>query len=130
MSTGELMFIYSLDKLKRSMIQLFCYAGEYKHNDYSLRNILKYSNNELVLRTDIPFYTKAGYQKVPDSVLISKPNKIYQGNRFFHSIRYTFSSQITFSQDFKQKKILEKRTLTILQDMQWSKILELFVTPY
>lgn len=104
MSTGELMFIYSLDKLKRSMIQLFCYAGEYKHNDYSLRNIWKYSNNELVLRTDIPFYTKAGYQKVPDSVLISKPNKIYQGNRFFHSIRYTFSSQNHFFAGFQAEK--------------------------
>lgn len=103
-STGELMFIYSLSKQKRQMIQLFCYAGEVKTKDYNLKNILKDSKNELTLRTDFPLYTKAGFSDIPDSILEINPNKKYQGNRLFHSLRYTLSSQEHFFLGFQMEK--------------------------
>lgn len=93
MSTGELMFIYALDRQKRLMMQLFCYAGEYKKRDFSWKNVLRYSRSELVVRTDIPFYTKAGYKDVSDSILQKNPNKVYLGNRLYQSLRYNISSQ-------------------------------------
>lgn len=104
MSTGELMFIPSLDYQKRLMTQLFCYAGEYKKKDYSIKKIFKYSQNELTLRTDFPFYKKAGYQDVSDSILSKNPNKVYQGNSLHHSLRYTFSSQNHFFAGFQMEK--------------------------
>lgn len=103
-STGELMFITSLNKQKRQMIQLFIYAGEIKQKDYDLKKLLKYSKNELTVRTDIPFYNKEGYHSVPDSVLEKNPNKTYQGNKLLHSLRYTFSSQEHFFAGFQMKK--------------------------
>lgn len=104
MSSGELMFILSLDRQKRLMLQLFCFAGEYVKKDYSLKKLFKYSQNELTIRTDIPFYTKGGYKDVSDSILARNPNKVYQGNRFMHSLRYTFASQNHFYAGFQMEK--------------------------
>lgn len=95
MSTGELMFIPSLSRQKRLMIQLFCYAGESNTNTFSFKKIFKYSKNELTLRSDFPLYTKAGYD-TPDSTKEQNPNKTYLGNRLYQSIRYTFDSQNHF----------------------------------
>jgi len=104
MSTGELMFIYSLDRQKRLMTQLFCYAGDYKKQEYSLKKLFKYSKNEITVRNDIPFYTKTGYSHVDDSILAKNPNKVYQGNRLYHSLRYNFSSQDHFFAGFQMEK--------------------------
>lgn len=104
MSTGELMFIYSLDRQKRLMLQLFCFAGESNTKNYSLQNLLKYSQSELVIRTDIPLYTKSGYQDIPDSILAKNPNKVYIGNKLYHSLRYNISSQNHFFAGFQMEK--------------------------
>lgn len=103
-STGELMFIISLDRQKRMMLQLFCYAGEVKGNDYSIKNIFRYSHHEAIIRTDIPFYTKAGYENIDDSILIKNPNKKYLGNQLYQSFRYNFSSQNHFFAGFQMEK--------------------------
>ena len=39
MSIGELMFIPTLDIQKRRMLQLFCYTGETRKKDFSIKNI-------------------------------------------------------------------------------------------
>ena len=87
MSTGELMFIPSLERQKRLMLQLFCYAGSMKSQDLSLKKLLKYSQNEISSRTDIPFYKKSGYADHKTGTTF------YQGNNLYHSLRYTFSCQ-------------------------------------
>lgn len=95
LSLGELMQIYSLDQQTRLRMMLFCYAGEMPRKDtdrLSIGKILRYSKNELTLRTDIPFYTKAGYQDYPDSILQRYPNRQYVGDRYYRSLRYSFSS--------------------------------------
>lgn len=93
-SLGELMLIRELDYLTRSRLALFCYVDEptVKDSNQSILKLLRYANHEVVARTDIPFYTKDGYQDKPRSVLESSPNKIYQGNNNYHSLRYQLRS--------------------------------------
>ena len=95
LSLGELMLINSLDQTTRFRLMLFCYCGEAERHDKdrnTLGKLLRYSKNEVIFRTDIPFYTKAGYQDVADSILLQNPNKEYQGDKYYRSLRYSFSS--------------------------------------
>lgn len=92
-SLGELMFIQSLDRQKRLMMHLFCYTGELKEQTFSMKNSIKYATQELTLRTDIPFYTKAGYSNPNSNSSPTNTNKNYQGNKLYHSLRYSFSTQ-------------------------------------
>lgn len=93
LSLGELMAIESLDIDTRGWLRLFCRAGEVKtERKLTLSDLLKYSNQELTARTDVPFYRKAGYEDVPQSVLDKSPNKVYRGNNLYHSLRYRFAS--------------------------------------
>lgn len=93
LSLGELMAIESLDVDTRGWLRLFCRAGEVKtERKLSLKDLLRYSNHELTARTDVPFYRKAGYEDVPQSVLDKSPNKVYRGNNLYHSLRYRFAS--------------------------------------
>lgn len=104
MSTGELMFVYSLNRQKRLMMQLFCYAGEYDKKDFSFKNLFKYSNSELTIRSDFPFNKKVGYKDVNDSILGSNPNKVYKGNNLYHSLRFCFTSQKHIFAGFQMEK--------------------------
>lgn len=93
LSLGELMAIESLDVDTRGWLRLFCRAGEVKtERKLTLKDRLKYSNQELTARTDVPFYRKAGYEDVPQSILDKSPNKVYRGNNLYHSLRYRFAS--------------------------------------
>lgn len=103
-SVGELMFIYSLDRQKRMIMQLFCYAGETKETQIPLKNIVKFSHHELIVRNDIPFYTKEGYKDYPDSIISKNPNKRYQGNKYYHSLRYNISSLDHLFAGFQMEK--------------------------
>ena len=92
---GELMFIQSLSQHDRQMLMLFCRAGDVPGKESSVlnaKNLLSHARHEVTLRTDIPFYTKAGYKDVADSILESSPNKVYKGDRFYRSMRYRFTS--------------------------------------
>ena len=93
-SLGELMLIRELDYLTRSRLTLFCYVDEptIKNDNQSIWKLLRYANHEIVARTDIPFYTKEGYINKPKSVIEASPNKIYQGNNNYHSLRYQLRS--------------------------------------
>ena len=96
-SLGELMFISSLGKETREMLRLFVEVQEKTANtDYSrnisIKNLLKYGHNEVMWRSDIPFYKRAGYKEYPKEVLEKSPNKVYRGDKFHHYFRYSFSS--------------------------------------
>ncbi len=92
LSTGELMSLRSLDYPTRRLLQLFCRAGALPVARPTPARALKYADNELTLRTDIPLYTKMGFASYPRSVLEQSPNKVYQGSRPYYSLRYTFST--------------------------------------
>ena len=94
MSLGELMLIRSIDYSTRQRLQLLCTATPINTatSKPTLRNLLRYAEHEVIVRTDIPFYTKDGYRSKPDSILAKSPNKTYQGNNNYHSLRYNLSS--------------------------------------
>lgn len=95
-SLGELMLIRSLDLQTRLKLMLFCFAGENQNNDdknLQLDKLWRYTKQEVVMRTDIPFYTKAGYRNISDSVLLKNPNKQYQGDKMYRSLRYILSNK-------------------------------------
>ena len=95
LSLGELMLVRGIDAVTRSRLSLFCRidseASSGSHSP-TLRHLLSNIEHDLVVRTDIPLYTRAGYRAYPDSVLSSSPNKIYLGNNNYHSIRYSLAS--------------------------------------
>lgn len=89
-SLGELMVLNSMDVQTRMKLMLFCYAGVRNvdgEGKKDLKKLLKYSNHELTLRADIPFYTKAGYDES-----ITPKEKMYRGDRIYRSLRYNLSS--------------------------------------
>jgi hypothetical protein len=92
-SLGELMAIESLSAETRSWLMLFCRAGETaKAPEKSFKDIIRRPRHELTARTDMPFYTKAGYADVPQSILDKSPNKVYRGNSLYHSLRYRLTA--------------------------------------
>ena len=96
-SLGELMMVGSLWRQEREMLRLFVKVDEkslqrFNSRHMNLGQMLKYSHNEAVLRTDVPFYTKDGYKEVPPEVLEASPNKVYRGDKYHHSFRYAFSA--------------------------------------
>ena len=92
LSTGELMAIRSFDYWTRRLMQLFCYAGELPLHSPTLSEAIRYSKNDLTLRTDIPLYTKMGFANYSEETLAKSPNKIYRGSQPYYSLRYSFST--------------------------------------
>ncbi len=92
LSLGELLAIRSLGAETREYMRVFCRALPKTKTKTTLRNMMKYAEHELTARTDEPLYTKAGYKDVADSILEKSPNKVYQGNRLYHSLRYRLTS--------------------------------------
>ena len=102
---GELMLIRELDYLTRMRLMLFCYAGEPStEGNYSLWRLWRFAQHELIARTDIPLYTKDGYQDKPQSVIEKSPNKIYRGNSNYHSLRYQVKSMHRITAGFQIEK--------------------------
>lgn len=77
-SLGELNLIKGLDYETRQKLKFFIYCGESvnsKDKIPSWKELIKYGKNELVLRTDVPFY------ELPET---------YLGSDLYHSIRYKY----------------------------------------
>lgn len=89
LSTGELMAIESLSYRERKWLQLFCYAEKADTTGNSLKDYLLPYRHEVVTRLSVPLQTKVGYAQYPQSVLEKNPNKVYQGNALYHSLRYS-----------------------------------------
>ncbi len=94
MSLGELILISELDYVTRLRLTLFCYVDNSTQQELQppLKTLLKHGKHEMIVRSDIPFYKKAGYYSVSDSVLAKYPNRVYQGDRFHNSLRYKYES--------------------------------------
>jgi hypothetical protein len=89
----ELKNIPSLDFETVQLLLSFIYVGDdnVDKSDFSVNNMFKNSNNELYIRYDMCFQQKAGYSSYPDSVLEKYPNRVYVGEPFYTSLRYSFS---------------------------------------
>ena len=98
MSLGELMMVKNLGKKEREMMRLFVKVDESplnrdKQESPTLKEMLKWSKQEAVWRTDVPFYRKEGYKDVPAEVLRKSPNKVYRGDPYHHAFRYAYSGK-------------------------------------
>ena len=88
----ELRNVPRLDYKTVELILPFFYIGEMKvNNRLKLKDILKYGRNELQFRFDKTLEKRAGYATFTDSILQKYPNRKYQGEDFYNSIRYRFS---------------------------------------
>ncbi len=97
-SLGELMFISSLGRADREMLKLFVRVSpktmmEVERPDITAKSRLKEGKHELVVRSDIPFYQRAGFADLPQEVLDKSPNKVYRGDPLHHAFRYAFASK-------------------------------------
>lgn len=89
LSVGELMAVTELDFVTRRRLMLFVEAGPMpRSDDDGVGAWLRRSRHDLMVRTDIPLYTKMGFASYPHSVLEKSPNKVYQGTPLYHSLRY------------------------------------------
>ena len=104
LSTGELMQIPSLDFFTRKRLQLFCIAGPVPDKSLSLRQQWKTAEHEMVVRSDIPFYTKMGFAHYPAEVLEESPNKVYQGSPWAGSLRYRVKGMEHLEAGFQLEK--------------------------
>lgn len=79
---GELQMIKSLDGPRRRLLQCFTYLGSDDGSRHfpSAANIARYGRHEIVATGKVPFYTRKG-----------EDDGKYLGDRYKHSLRYTFS---------------------------------------
>jgi hypothetical protein len=104
-SVYELKNIEALDRSTLELLLPFVYAGQIDTRlPLTFRNVLKYASNELVVRYDPALQEKQGYKPQPDSILQRYPNRVYLGEPFYHSIRYS----CTFDERLQAGLIAEK----------------------
>jgi hypothetical protein len=108
---GPMMTVYELKNIEAldwSTIELllpFVYAGEIDaQRPLTFRNVLKYGSHELVVRYDPALQQKQGYRPQPDSILQHYPNRVYLGEPFYHSLRYS----CTFDERLQAGLVAEK----------------------
>ena len=78
---AELQMIKSLDAPRRSLLQCFTYLGDTQKARFpSAKSIAIYGKHEVVATGKVPFYTRKG----------EKEGK-YLGDKYKHSLRYTFN---------------------------------------
>ena len=72
---------------------------ENKIESLSLKNVLKYSKNEVLIRMDNCFQEKAGYKNVDKEEKELHPNRYYLGEPYYLSVRYSlqYKDRIQFS---------------------------------
>lgn len=93
-SLGELMLVKSLGYMERQYLTLFCCVdeGQARGDTLTFKRLMKGIHHEAILRTEIPFYTKAGHMSYSDSILRRYPNRVYKGDRMYGSVRYNLKS--------------------------------------
>ena len=123
LSTGELMFINSLNYSTRRALQLFVYAGSLPSKTLSFKETLRHLNSELTVRTDIPIQTKMGFASYSAETLEKNPNIIYRGTQPYHALRYAASIPRRLDAGFQLEKDVGERGIdnfsayAVLKDM-------------
>lgn len=93
-SLGELMMIRCLTEREREMLHLFLRAESKRTGsgaDLKKMMTRQHAKHEIFWRTDAPLYRKTGFKDVSREVLAENPNKVYVGDPFKHSLRYSFA---------------------------------------
>lgn len=80
---AELQMIRSLDAPRRALLQCFTYLGKEEESSRffpKFKNIAKYGRHEVIATGKMPFYTRKGEE-----------DGKYLGDKYKHSLRYTFN---------------------------------------
>lgn len=78
---AELKMIPSLDGPRSKLLQFFTFLGDDEEKSFpSVGNIAKYGKHELMATAKVPFYTRKGEDEGK-----------YLGDKYKHSLRYTFN---------------------------------------
>lgn len=111
-----LMTVYELRNvpyLSFNTIQLilpFFYVGEpnkdivERPDIKKIKNTIKYGHHEVQLRFDKTFTPRAGYGEFTDSILQRYPNRKYQGEDFYTSLRYSLKYNNKIETGFTAEK--------------------------
>lgn len=101
---GELQFVRGVHYETRRYLSLFVYAGDTLRAKPTVRQLLRSGKHEMVARTDIPLYERAGFQSHTPQEIAASPNKYYQGGKVAHSLRYryTFRDKAAFGFNLQQ----------------------------
>ena len=93
LTLGELQLTGSLDYDTRNLLRHFVYAGDVpvKREKLKLSDVLTHGRNEVIARMDIPLYMRDGFRYHSPDELKRYPNRAYLGNRYSHSVRYSFN---------------------------------------
>ncbi len=103
---GSLSTIYELKNIDGLDYQTIQYLlpfviieQENKVESLSLKNVVKYGKNDLLIRMDNCLQEKAGYRKADDEEKEKYPNRYYLGEPYYLSARYSFQykDRIQFS---------------------------------
>ncbi len=97
-SVFELRNVPLLDASTIQMMLPFFVAGDFvkKKEKTSLKHLLGNGKSELQLRFDKVFPTRAGYKELEDSILQKYPNRVYRGEDFYHSLKYSYTAGRNF----------------------------------
>ena len=92
-SVYELKAISGMDYATLELLYPFVYIGDKSvdKRKISVNNMLKYGNNEIIMREDNCFQQKNGYRPYSDSILQKYPNRKYLGEPFYASLRYSYN---------------------------------------
>lgn len=90
-SVYELWNVPSLEFNTVARILPFFYVGEnkIKNTPPTPAKIIKSSRHEIQFRFDKTLSNRSGYQNYPDSILARYPNRRYNGEDFYSSLRYS-----------------------------------------
>ena len=69
----------------------FFVAGEMEVKRLSIGEMFKHGRHEIINRFDKTVTKRAGYREYSDSILQRYPNRKYQGEDFYTSLKYSFS---------------------------------------
>ena len=109
---GRMVTLYELKNVEHfdmetiSLLIPFVYISDriVDKRPFTVKNLLKYGSNELIIRYDKCFQQKKGYGSYPDSILELYPNRKYLGESFYHSLRYSFSFDERLQMGFVAEK--------------------------
>jgi hypothetical protein len=97
-SVGQMQTIYELqlingfsDKTIHDILPFVKVAPLGKQEKISMKQIVNRGKHLFLTETRFVIQTQKGYKNVPDSILIEKPNSVYQGDRFKFLNRYRFN---------------------------------------
>ena len=103
-SVFELRNVYLLDFKTVELILPFFVAEKVPEKKSTLENMLKRGKNELQLRMDKTLNKRAGYGNFSEKILEKYPNRKYQGEDLYTSMRYSFSYKDRLQLGFTAEK--------------------------